>query len=74
MGIKPTQAFAGAKMDYTIGKGLNYNGGIIRQITAFVPHLRRWLRLGRAGEKKGWIDEPYLNAKILTTLDHIFFN
>jgi hypothetical protein len=53
MGIKPTQAFAGAKMDYTIGKGLNYNGGIIRQITACIPSSQAVVAPGKGGGEEG---------------------
>jgi hypothetical protein len=71
---KTDTGWCSAKMEYTIGKLLNEIGGIIRQITACVPHLRQWLRLGRAWKKKGWIDKLYINARFLSALRLICFN
>ena len=74
MGIKPTQAFAGAKMDYTIGKGKNDNGELVLQTAAFVTPYQVAAAPGKVGEEKAWIDELYLNAKILNALGLIFSN
>jgi hypothetical protein len=71
---KTNIGWCNAKMEYTIGKWLNESGGIIPQTTAFVTPYQVATAPGKVGEEKAWIDELYLNAKILNALGLIFSN